>query len=343
MIDKSGKQKMSTTEQKINKNKLSITEQKIINSYWFQRLKYVHPTTGLLDKGQSYYDFSLSLFNLTCKFYENNKLLRATALASHLGKIPFNDINIKQYDSNYKNEKLKYILFKTEISDLLRDDAFPPRAVYDIITGQYKNPITSHNNILGLQSISEILGAKELKGIITKIKPTDKGIETDYKTALNIHKKIIKFNRKNINNLPRILILHDLLTKIKINDYYKKTELEVIKTIIQTTEKNKNVKELFYNLLFNNEYTAEYDISNDINNINNKKKQTKDKKTNAKETKKKKENYYNFNNIKDYTVLVKGKALTEIDQLEQEQIRTLKMYEGRYHLIKKETNKELKN
>ncbi|MCD6227176.1 HD domain-containing protein [Candidatus Micrarchaeota archaeon] len=264
------------------KVKPSTFEKEIIKTYWFQRLKYIHHTG--VDFTFSYrihtrYQHSLGVYSLATLFYPKNELIRLSALLHDIGHLPFSHAVEDAYKST-KNKSIhhkftKNILFKTEISDILRSRGIPPRAVYDIIEGNYNSPLKPRNNILGMDLFDCFVRDMYYSGmrfspsrLIKKINVADNGINTDAATGKNINRLIINdhklmYSKESIIRSALAQRLFSLVLSMSGYDkdeMFRYSEYEVINKINKLSNRSKRIKKILSILLYSETLRDKIDI-----------------------------------------------------------------------------------
>lgn len=254
------------------KVKPSEIENKIIETYWFQRLKYIHHAGvdfTFSYKTHTRYHHSLGVYSLATIFYPTNEVIRVSALLHDIGHLPFSHAVEDAYkttgNKSIHHEFTKHILFKTEISDLLRSRGISPRLVYDIIEGHVTSPIKPRNDILGMDLFDCFVRDMYYSGmrfspstLIKKIRVTDNGITTDVNTGKKIHRLIIEDHKLMYSEESIIRsALAQRLFSIVLNmlghekdEMFKYSEYEIMNEINQLSKKNKMIKKILYILLY---------------------------------------------------------------------------------------------
>ncbi|MCC7570080.1 HD domain-containing protein [Candidatus Micrarchaeota archaeon] len=312
-------------------------ECKIINSYWFQRLKYIHHAG--VDFTHTYkthtrYQHSIGVYALATKFYKENHMMRVAALLHDVGHLPFSHAVEDAY--GYKNNKsihhefTKHIILKTEISDILRYEALPPRLILDFIEGKFKSPIKPLTNILGLDLFDCFIrdtfysGTLKIKPskLINQINAIDDGITCDAKTAMKIHRVILKDHEQVFSSYALIrnglvqrlfkLVVDKIGTSEKIYEY---TEYEIMAEIFNIAKHDKKIKDILNHLLYVNDYKVSFKpkiFEEDVLDQDIIK--------------------YSVKKVYPKTVFVDGRPYSDINEKVKSQLKSLDKYIGTYYI-----------
>ena len=208
-------------------------ESKMMGSQWFQRLKGMHLDNESIEKNNTaktaakiegpltLYQHSLGTFSLLARDYPKSDMLRASALLCCVGDIPFAKEIRGACENNGKGDMFeaartdikKEILFKTDLSEPMRRESVPPRAVYDITEGMYKSPLLSQGNIIGADMLDFVIrracctgnrtaGKRatskiDIAELVGRVKFLERGASSeDEDVARAVHGMIIKASKK---------------------------------------------------------------------------------------------------------------------------------------------------